>query len=241
MRQRNPERYRYYFGILLASFVFCPAAWREVCANSNIPAGTAPNAIAINPVTNKIYVANFSSNNVTVIDGTTHATTTVGTGGSGPIAIAVNPVTNKIYVCNYLSDNVTRILGSNDTAAIINNVNFNGPIAVAISPATGRVHIVNYFGSSVTIYLSGNDQYFNDVPVGSGPSAIAIDPNSSWGKLCVTNSGSGTFTEIDAAGSTQTFACGSNPQAVCCNPIARKFYFANYGGNNVKTYDSDQG
>ena len=38
------------------------------------------NAVAVNPVTNKIYVANYGSNNVTVIDGATNATTTVSRG-----------------------------------------------------------------------------------------------------------------------------------------------------------------
>ena len=33
--------------------------------------------MAVNPVTNKIYVANQDSNNVTVIDGATNSTTTV--------------------------------------------------------------------------------------------------------------------------------------------------------------------
>ena len=36
--------------------------------------------MAVNPVTNKIYVANYGSNNVTVIDGATNATTTVSAG-----------------------------------------------------------------------------------------------------------------------------------------------------------------
>ena len=39
-----------------------------------------PCAVAVNPVTNKIYVANYSSNNVTVIDGATNGTTTVAAG-----------------------------------------------------------------------------------------------------------------------------------------------------------------
>ena len=68
-----------------------------------IGAGTGPYAVAVNPVTNKIYVANYSSNTVTVIDGATNSTTaTVGVGVS-PLAVAVNPVTNKIYVANYSS------------------------------------------------------------------------------------------------------------------------------------------
>jgi len=41
-----------------------------------VPAGTGPFAVAVNPVTNKIYVANSDSDNVTVIDGATNITTT---------------------------------------------------------------------------------------------------------------------------------------------------------------------
>ena len=36
--------------------------------------------MAVNPVTNKIYVANWGSNDVTVIDGATNATSTVAAG-----------------------------------------------------------------------------------------------------------------------------------------------------------------
>ena len=54
----------------------------------------------MNPVTNKIYVANCGSDNVTVIDGATNVTTTVAVGHAVPLAVAVNPVTNKVYVAN---------------------------------------------------------------------------------------------------------------------------------------------
>ena len=74
--------------------------------------------MAVNPVTNKIYVANTDSNNVTVIDGATNATTTVAA-GAHPCAVAVNPVTNKIYVANHGSNNVTVIDGAtNDTTTV---------------------------------------------------------------------------------------------------------------------------
>ena len=45
---------------------------------TTVAAGTVrPYAVAVNPVTNKIYVANGGSGNVTVIDGATNTTTTV--------------------------------------------------------------------------------------------------------------------------------------------------------------------
>ena len=78
-----------------------------------------PIEVAVNPVTNKIYVANNSSNNVTVIDGATNATTTVAAGET-PWAVAVNPVTNKIYVANYLgSNNVTVIDGATNATTTV--------------------------------------------------------------------------------------------------------------------------
>src|SRR5437016_2377507 len=64
-----------------------------------VEVGASPVAVAVNPVTNKIYVANANGSSVTVIDGATNTTATVAVGAS-PIAVAVNPVTNKIYVAN---------------------------------------------------------------------------------------------------------------------------------------------
>ena len=69
--------------------------------NGNIlgATGNNPGAVAVNPVTNRVYVANFGSNNVAVVDGATRTTNTI-QAGSNPNAVAVNQVTNKVYVPN---------------------------------------------------------------------------------------------------------------------------------------------
>ena len=57
-----------------------------------------PFASAVNSVTNRIYVLNITSANMTVIDGsgdTVIATVPVGT---NPSAVTVNSVTNRVYV-----------------------------------------------------------------------------------------------------------------------------------------------
>ena len=82
----------------------------DYAAGSAVTAGTNPRAVAVNPVTNKIYVANGGSNNVTVIDGSGSSTATV-TAGTYPHAVAVNPVTNKVYVANPACHTVTVIDG----------------------------------------------------------------------------------------------------------------------------------
>jgi YVTN family beta-propeller protein len=50
---------------------------------TTVAVGTYPYAVAVNPNTNKIYIANQGSANVTVIDGATNNTTTVTTGTAG--------------------------------------------------------------------------------------------------------------------------------------------------------------
>src|SRR5687768_1362322 len=62
--------------------------------------GQDPRAVAVNPITNKIYVANWQSANVTVIDGATDTVDGEVPVGSFPIAIAVNPNNNRIYVAS---------------------------------------------------------------------------------------------------------------------------------------------
>src|SRR5207253_1569837 len=90
-----------------------PLAAHAQTVIATVGVGTGAFQVAVNPVTNKIYVVNRDSNSVTVIDGATNSndTTTV-TAGIAPIAIAVNPVTNKIYVANSGSSNVTVVDGT---------------------------------------------------------------------------------------------------------------------------------
>ncbi len=44
---------------------------------ATLPVGSGPAALAVNPMTNKIYVANSNGSTVTVIDGATNNTSTI--------------------------------------------------------------------------------------------------------------------------------------------------------------------
>ena len=77
--------------------------------------------MSVNPVTNKVYVANQNSTNVTIIDATNNTTQTVAA-GTVPTAVAANPVTSKIYVTNNSSSNVTVITPAPTSAIPLNTV-----------------------------------------------------------------------------------------------------------------------
>lgn len=73
-----------------------------------VNAGVQPGSVAVNPVTNKVYLTNFGSSSVTVLDGATNATSVVSV-GANPDTVAVNPATNTIYVASNPSNTVTAI------------------------------------------------------------------------------------------------------------------------------------
>ena len=71
--------------------------------------GTLPDAL--DSAANMVYVANFLSNNVTVIDGATNLVraTLADPNAKAPYALAADLVTHRVYVANSQSGNVSVI------------------------------------------------------------------------------------------------------------------------------------
>ena len=89
---------------------------------TNVTVGFQPHGIAVNPVTDLIYVTNTASNSVSVIDGKTNRIIDTILIGNRNLAddfeftshVAVNPKTNKVYVSNIDADTITVIDGKTD-------------------------------------------------------------------------------------------------------------------------------
>ena len=71
---------------------------------TRVPVGKEPGSIAVNPDTNRIYVANGGSDTVAVIDGAIDRVIANVTVGDLPYTVAVNRAANKIYVSRTFSD-----------------------------------------------------------------------------------------------------------------------------------------
>ena len=63
-----------------------------------IPVGVNPFGIAYNPKNNNIYVTNYGSNTVSIINPTTNSVIDTIPTGTNPAGIAYNPSNNHIYV-----------------------------------------------------------------------------------------------------------------------------------------------
>ena len=211
--------------LLLAAAAICSLGQTLI---TNIPTQSYPTAVALNPATNKIYVANQASNSVTVIDGATHKTTTVLT-GAGPNAVAINAVTNKIYVANLSGASVTVIDGAtNKTSTVGTGV---GPLAIAVNSVSNKIYVANYNSQSVTM-IDGANNGATDINVGTRPYAIAV--NSANNRIVVANSGSGDVSVIDGTTNTvKTVTVGADPRAIAINPVTNRIYVANWQSGSV--------
>jgi len=214
------------------ALVLCIEAASADWVTGTVATGEGPQALAVNPVTNKIYVTNYEANSMTVIDGTTNDTATVAV-GSYPVAVSVNPVTNRTYVASYTGDSVAVIDGAtNDIARVPTGA---GPRALAVNPATNKVYAANYYGDNVTV-IDGATNDTTTVIAGHHPRAVAVDPVSN--RIYVANYDSGSVTVIDGAtNATATVSAGRVPFAVAANPAANKIYVINRYGDNVTVID----
>ena len=208
-------------------FATVSAVGQTVTATLN--AGSYPYGVAVNPVTNQIYVANVGGNTVTVIDGATNATTTVNV-GSYPSAVAVNPVTNLIYVAN-LGDlvdpgTVTVIDGATNATATINVGIY--PSFVVVNPVTNLIYVSNQHSNTVTV-INGATNATSTINVGTNPALMAVNPATNL--IYVGNYGSNTVSVINGATNsiTATINVGTNPISVVANPVTNLIYVANEG------------
>jgi YVTN family beta-propeller protein len=199
---------------------------------TTVTAGAYPVAIAVNPATNKIYVVNQNSNNMTVIDGATYNTNTVLT-GNAPDAVAVNAATNKIYAANGNSNSVTVVNGTTNRTATVAVGDY--PLAIAVNAVTNKIYVANYYSNSVTV-IDGTTNKTTTVSVGSNPFAVAV--NSATNEIYVADSGSNSVAIIDGANNSTTMvSVGAYPRAIAIDPYANKIYAVNYSSNDVSVID----
>jgi YVTN family beta-propeller protein len=107
--RRKPMQFCYGYAVAL---ILCCLPWSLAFAQSvvgSVPVGMGPEEVGVNPVTNRIYVTDRGSSDVSVIDGETNQVIATAPTGMSPIGIAVNPVTNKVDAAGVLGGTVTVI------------------------------------------------------------------------------------------------------------------------------------
>jgi YVTN family beta-propeller protein len=216
---------RFLLGLVL--FVFLPvgnlvAASKNVIAN--LAAGQSPRAVAINAATNRIYVANEFSNDVTVVDGTTNVASTVKV-GPRPQYIAVSAATNRIFVSN-AGDATLSVIDGATLAVKTLAIGGSGPIAV--NERRNQIYVVRLGtadevtivdGAKLTWYTAATDSY--------APVDLALDEAAD--KLYVANYATGDVRVVDLTSTsdfppTVSIGVWSHPTNIALNVGAKRLF-----------------
>jgi YVTN family beta-propeller protein len=217
------------FGVTAGNVVVVDGTTDEIIGDP-IQVGAEPGGFAINQVTNTVYVYNFFSDSISVINGSTDALTTNISVGHLPDGIDVNPCTNKVYVANsnYCADSgyepgLTIIDGS-DNSVLVSNLTLDSstptPWAVVADPISNKIYVSNA-NESAALNCNNPDHLPPSLP---GPSTITVVDGSANSVIHTLSAPSGiTWTGNDWG---------------VLNPAKNKLYFSNAVSANVTVVDA---
>ena len=198
--------------------------------------GAHPISLAVNSITNRIYVANQISNNVSVLDGATNSIITTIAGFSGPVGVAVNPITNHVYIGNSVTDSLSVIDGATNTT-IASITLGTDPFRVAVDSSTNRIYVTQWLTDSVSVVDGSSNTIIASIGVGDSPLGIDVNPNN--GRIYTANIGSDDVSVIDGTTNTlvSAIAVGDNPVGVAVNPATSRIYVTNSASNTVSVIE----
>ncbi|MCB2360944.1 YncE family protein [Clostridium estertheticum] len=166
---------------------------------------------------NRIYVANFNSNDVSVIDGEINTVIATIPVGVNPAGVDVNTLTNRIYVSNINSNSVSVIDGLTNT--VIDNIPVGTtPGEVGVNSSTNAIYVANRDTDNVSMISGLTDTVIATIPVGDNPNGVGT--NSLTKRIYVTNQDDNTVSVIDGITNTviATVPVGLRPFSIAVNP-----------------------
>ncbi|HET9183762.1 MAG TPA: YncE family protein [Candidatus Angelobacter sp.] len=148
---------------------------------TTINVGSEPTGVAVNPITNKIYVQLDNTGQLAVIDGSTQQITAKIDVGAFAISVAINPVTNRIYAsgCGLDPCNITVIDGNTNTVITripIDSGQFIGIQGIAVNPVTNRIYAVDADNAEYIVIDGNTNTILTEVPTFIFPIGVAVNP-----------------------------------------------------------------
>lgn len=171
---------------------------------TTVPLGAGSFSMAINELTNRVYIADVLSG-VRVIDGSDQSEITT-IPFAGVIGVAVNPATNRIYATEMTPGKIHVINGDDNT--IIDTLTLAvEPTEIAVNAATNRIYVVDQTLFSVLVLDGETHTLITTIPVGtSNPNEIGINEATNQIYLSLPTAGTyvGELVEIDGDANTIT-------------------------------------
>jgi YVTN family beta-propeller protein len=161
---------------LLTFLAFLSISSITVTPVSKIKVGKSPTYVEMSSDGKRLYVTDFASDEVAVVDTATNRVTSKFYAGYEPLGLAVSPTGDKIFVTN-LSNGLVKALSTTDFD-ILDDIKVGGrPSNVAIAPNGLQVFVTNYgrgkYGK-VDFLDASTHRILGEVEIGIKPMAAAL-------------------------------------------------------------------
>jgi len=236
--------------------IWSPRVWViDTCTNTvvaTVPIGTgrvyAAIGLAISPDGRRLYVTEYITNAVYVVDTTTYTQVNAIAVGDMPHGVAVNPAGTRLYVANWGGGSLSVVDTSTET--VVKTIPLmldpprwfgtnGGSNGVAVNRAGTRVYVTNFNDDSVSVIDATSDTVLALVPVGLAPTGVAVNPEGT--RVYVANRYSGTLSVIETSTNTVVATIGDmeqEPTGVAVTPSGEKVYVTAYRSGKVVVIDA---
>ena len=197
------------------------AGARAQTINPPVAAGAAPFAIAVNPITNKVYVTNEADNTLSVMDGRTLSVTSTLPVGARPLWLGVNPETNRVYVAQFgTNGNAPHLVAVNGATDTVSSTIEVGDVGwITINPVTNKTYTIRYGHTDEYSVVQGETFVLAESTRAFTPVGHVIDPNRNI--LYTIHTETPQIVPIDVSSDTfyPTRLCPDGAGGILPNPI----------------------
>lgn len=202
----------------------------------NILVGSEPLGVAVDSSTGDIWVANFNSNTVMVINPTTYSIITTVSGFNGPMDVVVDG--GSAYVTNYNTNTVSVVSTSSYSITATLTVGSN-PRRLAVSPVnSSKIYVANWGSNTLSVINTVNNAVgtIGNLHSCGNPDSIAFAPNKNTAYVACWNNNVmeiiNTSTDswsVEVSG-IETLN-GGGLDAITVSPDGNYVYIGNWGNN----------
>jgi YVTN family beta-propeller protein len=184
-----------------------------------------------------VYVTNYSSDSVTVLDASTDSVIATITVGSRPQGVAVDPKGEFVVIAHYLGDSIGVIDAQGNTFQGELPVG-DGPLGLTIDSSGTRLYVANSQDGTVSgIDLVGG-LGIGTIPVGGSPQSVSVDPEG--GLLYVGTFGPSGIQVVSLATGTvvDTIEIAGGVRNVSVTPNSSRLFAATQSNARVAVIDT---
>jgi YVTN family beta-propeller protein len=202
-----------------------------------ITVGNEPRGLAVDSPRQRVYVANYGSNSLSVIDSHTNTVLQTIGGLTAATEVGLDPGRNVIWVTNYSTNQVTPIqanAGATDFTVLPAVEVGEGPWGVAYDPVHDYVYVANSLSDSVTVIEAGTRTEVTTLG-DAFYSPFHLAANSVTGKIYVANfaAASVTVVEGDTVSRVVSLYDSGEPYGLAVDQVRNLVYVATVGPHRI--------